>query len=94
MKNLPRLRFFHHETHMEWPRREFGTPAVGGNRPTAYVAGLPHNMCIKVVEDWGFTTLLTTHVINFAFYSKREKWDKFCSGVGGSPGELREELVA
>ena len=29
-KNLPRPRFVHHETHMEWPRGELGTPAVGG----------------------------------------------------------------
>ena len=26
-KNLSRLRFVHHETHMEWPRRELVTPA-------------------------------------------------------------------
>ena len=29
-KNLPRLSFVHHETHKEGPRRELGTPAVGG----------------------------------------------------------------
>ena len=29
------LRFVHHETHMEGPRRELGTPAVGGERLTA-----------------------------------------------------------
>ena len=34
-KNLPRSRFVHHETHMEWPRRELGIPAVGGERLTA-----------------------------------------------------------
>ena len=27
-KNLPRPRFVHHETHMESPRRELGTPGV------------------------------------------------------------------
>ena len=32
VKNLPRPRFVHHETHMEGPRRELGTPAVGGER--------------------------------------------------------------
>ena len=32
-KNLPRPRFVHHEIHMEGPRRELGTPAVGGERP-------------------------------------------------------------
>ena len=35
VKNLPRPRFVHHETHMEGPRRELGTPAVGGERLTA-----------------------------------------------------------
>ena len=34
-KNLPRPRFVHHETHMEGPRRELWTPAVGGERLTA-----------------------------------------------------------
>ena len=34
-KNLPRPRFVHHETHMEGPRRELVTPAVGGERLTA-----------------------------------------------------------
>ena len=34
-KNPPRPRFVHHETHMEEPRRELGTPAVGGERLTA-----------------------------------------------------------
>ena len=34
-KNLPRSRFVHYETHMEGPRRELGTPAVGGERLTA-----------------------------------------------------------
>ena len=35
VKTLPRLRFVHYETHMEGPRRELGTPAVGGERLTA-----------------------------------------------------------
>ena len=34
-KNLPRPCFVHHEPHMEWPRRELGTPEVGGERLTA-----------------------------------------------------------
>ena len=38
-KNLPRSRFVHHETHVEGPRRELGTPAVGGER---HEAALPH----------------------------------------------------
>ena len=40
-KNLPRPRFVHHETHMEWPRRELGTPAVGGEHLTACAMRLP-----------------------------------------------------
>ena len=35
VKKLPRPRFVHHETHMEGPRLELGTPAVGGERLTA-----------------------------------------------------------
>ena len=35
VKNLPRPRFVHHKTHMEGPRSELGTPAVGGERLTA-----------------------------------------------------------
>ena len=35
VKNLPRPHFVHHETHMEGPRCELGTPAVGGERLTA-----------------------------------------------------------
>ena len=34
-KTLPRPRFVHHETHMGGPRRELGTPAMGGERLTA-----------------------------------------------------------
>ena len=35
VKNLPRPHVAHHETHMEGPSRELGTPAVGGERLTA-----------------------------------------------------------
>ena len=41
-KNLPRPRFVHHETHMEGPRRELGTPAVGGERLTACATRPPY----------------------------------------------------
>ena len=40
-KNLPRPRFVHHETHMEGPRHELGTPEVGGERLTACATRLP-----------------------------------------------------
>ena len=43
VKNLPRPRFVHHETHMQGTRRELGTPAVGGERLTA-CATRPHFM--------------------------------------------------
>ena len=36
-KNLGRLRFVKHETHIEWPKRELGTSAVGSERLTACV---------------------------------------------------------
>ena len=31
-KNLPRLHFVHHETHVQWPRRDLGTPTMEGER--------------------------------------------------------------
>ena len=33
----------------------------------------------EVIVDLGFKTLLTSQVISIAFYSEREKSDKFCS---------------
>ena len=48
VKNLPRPRFVHHETHMEGPRCKLGTPAVGGERLTACATRLPqfpHKIC-------------------------------------------------
>ena len=46
-KNLSRPRFVHHETHMEGPRREFGTPAVGGERLTACATRPPSEIKIR-----------------------------------------------
>ena len=48
VKNLPRPRFVHHETHMEGPRRELRTPAVGGERLTA-CATRPPNILVKII---------------------------------------------
>ena len=48
VKNLPRPRFVHHETRMEGPRRELGTPAVGGERLTAS-ATRPPNIKINLI---------------------------------------------
>ena len=42
VRNLSRPRFVHHETHMEGPRRELGTPAVGGECLTACATRPPH----------------------------------------------------
>ena len=41
-KNLPRLRFIHRKTDMEWSRRELGIPAMGGERLTASRDLRPH----------------------------------------------------
>ena len=41
VKNLPWPRFIHHDTHMEGPRRELGTPAVG-----IYMKGCQIYACI------------------------------------------------
>ena len=41
-----RPRFVHHETHMEGPRRELGTPEVGGERLTACATRPPANLFI------------------------------------------------
>ena len=47
VKNLPRPRFVHHEIHMEGPRCELGTPAVGGERLTAYTTRPPTKIHMK-----------------------------------------------
>ena len=44
VKNIPRPRFVHHETHMEGQRRELGTPAVGGERLTACATRPPYTV--------------------------------------------------
>ena len=54
VKNLPRPRFVHHETHMEEPRRELGTPAVGGERLTACVTRPPLLLNIKPIYIYLF----------------------------------------
>ena len=42
-KNLPRLRFVHHETHMERPRCDFGITEMVGERLTAWAREpIPH----------------------------------------------------
>ena len=56
-KNLPRPRFIHHETHMERPRRELGTPAVGGERLTACATRPPSASDYKLIlMSWMYET--------------------------------------
>ena len=50
-KNLPRPRFVHHVAHMEEPRHELGTPAVGGERLTACATRPPMNMVLNYNND-------------------------------------------
>ena len=63
-KNLPRPRFVHHETHMEWPRRELGTPAVGGERLTPCATRPPLyfknvRKCVsEIIKFWQWTLLI------------------------------------
>ena len=61
VKNLPRPRFVHHETNIEGPRRELGTPAVGGKHLTA-CATRPHTKVkyVKNGENVFFVSLCTT----------------------------------
>ena len=49
-KNLSRPRFVHHQTHMEWPRRELGTPAMGEECLIACAMRSPPNSVILVIK--------------------------------------------
>ena len=56
VKNLPRPRFVHHEPHMEGPRCELGTPAVGGERLAACATRPPEQTymyAIVVIGPFG-----------------------------------------
>ena len=53
-KNLPRPRFVHHETHMEEPRRELGTRAVGGKRLTACATRPPCCLLLKTFMYYSY----------------------------------------
>ena len=63
VKNLPKPRFVHHENHMEGPRRELESPAVGGERLTA-CATRPPNMIFNTL-NLGPQKL--SKIINFQF---------------------------
>ena len=70
VKNLSRPRFVHQETHMEGPRRELGTPAVGGERLTA-CATRPYTVFFHDDQSRVFLVL-----IFFYFFAK--KISEFC----------------
>ena len=63
VKNLPRPRFVHHETHVEGPRRELGTPAVGEERLTAY-ATRPQHSLLKMSSIYCNTLLTSSYDIS------------------------------
>ena len=58
-KNLPRLRFVHYETHIEWPRHELETLAVRGERLTACAMEPPVFMLLSDINT-GSTILNET----------------------------------
>ena len=43
------------------------------------VVAVAVDAAVDAAVDLGFTTLLTSQVISVAFYTEREKSDKFCS---------------
>ena len=55
VENLPRPRFVHHKTHIEGPRCELGTPAVGGKRLTTCATRPPgisfDNLNFTILKD-------------------------------------------
>ena len=65
----PRPRFVHHETHMEWPRRELGTPAVGGERLTACATRPPNNE-IMIIMMMIIIIIININIIISVFWSK------------------------
>ena len=48
--NLARLRFVHHETPMEWPKCELGTPAMEGERLSAWATEPPPDNLSKLLN--------------------------------------------
>ena len=77
VKNLPRPRSVHHETHMEGPRRELGTPAVGGERLTA-CATRPPDTYIRVIFRW------------FSRWRRQARWHQLTGGnlVHNRPADI------
>ena len=70
-KNLPRLRFVHHETQMEWRRRKLGTSVVGGERLTACSTETPSMRTLKI-PILCICVLMPTHctITCFGFHAR------------------------
>ena len=66
-KNLPRSRFVHHETHMEWPRRELGTPAhcSGGRRAPNRLRHEAAMYWIEIHKKWKSIATLPSLLISY-----------------------------
>ena len=63
VKNLPRPRFVHHETHMEEPRCKLRTPAVGGERLTA-CATRPPTVIILYCKNKTISKVISNNKLN------------------------------
>ena len=57
-------------------KHTFYADDVAGTKTSTYAQVVV--VVVVVVVDWDFTMLLTSQVISVAFYSEREKLDKFC----------------
>ena len=63
-KSSEKLRFVHHESHMEWPKCEFGTPKVGVEHLNAYTTerqGVYTGCKKKQLQNFGESFLAHHH---------------------------------
>ena len=81
MKNLPRLHFIHHETHMEWPRCKLRNTVVGGEHLTACTMERPFQI-------WNIKQIL---LVVICVHHEEEKFTIcllfYCGGDAGSGSE-------
>ena len=82
MKNLPRPHFVHHETHMEGPRRELGTPAVGGERLTACATRPP---CL-------YKLYITFCCVLLFLYTFKQLWKVYYDNITVTAWKLHFEI--
>ena len=80
-ENLHRLLFFHHENHIEWPRRELGAPAMGGEASNRLI----HGAAILTLTVTITIYLLNSYLIRFQKYIKVS----FCKNIYYSVGMYR-----